>query len=79
MDTQIGGDHYRTMAIQPIEYITKNGLGFTEGSVVKYVSRWRNKGGVQDLYKARHLLDIYITLLEGDISDCVDVAPDDKT
>lgn len=57
---QVGGDHYRKMAIQPIEYILANDLGFVEGSVVKYVSRWKSKGGLEDLEKARHLLAILI-------------------
>jgi hypothetical protein len=57
---QIGGDHYARMAIQPFEYIHANGLGFAEGCVVKYVSRWRNKNGLEDLKKARHFLDLLI-------------------
>ena len=57
---QIGGSHYKNMAIQPFVYIHANGLGFAEGSVVKYVSRWRAKNGVEDLRKARHFLDMLI-------------------
>lgn len=57
---QVGGSHYKDMAIQPIEYIAANGLGYHEGNVVKYVSRWRSKNGVEDLKKARHYLDILI-------------------
>lgn len=53
---QIGGTHYAT-PIQPWDYIVANGLGFLEGNVVKYVSRFRAKDGVQDLEKARHYLD----------------------
>jgi hypothetical protein len=60
LDTQVGGDHYRKMGIQPIEYIFRNGLGFAEGNVVKYVTRWKDKGGVEDLRKARHYLDLLI-------------------
>lgn len=60
IDVQVGGNHYKNMAIQPIEFILANSLPFSEGSVVKYVSRWRNKGGVDDLKKARHLLDLMI-------------------
>ena len=66
LDTQIGGDHYKTMAIQPVEYIHKNGIPFIEGCVIKYVSRWRNKGGVEDLRKARHFLDMLIAMETGD-------------
>lgn len=59
-DSQIGGDHYKTMAIQPGEYITKNGLSWYEGNVVKYVTRHRSKGGKQDLEKAIHYLQLAI-------------------
>lgn len=54
---QVGGDHYASKAIQPWDYIIANQLGYLEGNIVKYVSRWRDKGGVQDLHKARHYLD----------------------
>lgn len=59
-DTQIGGDHYKSMPIQPVEYIMANSIPFAEGCVIKYVSRWRNKGGIADLEKARHFLDLII-------------------
>lgn len=59
---QVGGDHYKGCAIQPIEFIHANGIGFAEGNVIKYVSRWRAKGGVEDLRKARHYLDLLIDL-----------------
>ena len=54
---QIGGTHYASKAIQPWDYIIANRLGYLEGNVVKYISRWRDKGGVQDLHKASHYLD----------------------
>lgn len=54
LSTQVGGDHYKTLAIQPIEYITKNNLGWCEGNVVKYISRWKQKGGVADIDKVIH-------------------------
>lgn len=57
---QIGGDHYRSMAIQPIEYIQANKLTFCEGSVVKYITRHRKKGGRQDLEKAIHCIQLEI-------------------
>lgn len=57
---QIGGNHYVDMAIQPIDYIVKNNIGFLEGNVIKYVSRWKSKNGVEDLRKARHYLDMLI-------------------
>ena len=65
-DIQCGGSHYKNMAIQPVEYIHRNGLGFCEGSVIKYVSRWRAKGGVEDLKKARHFIDLLIEMEAGE-------------
>lgn len=58
--TQVGGSHYTSMAIQPMEYIMANGIPFAEGNVIKYVSRWRKKNGLQDLEKAAHALAIVI-------------------
>ena len=54
---QVGGDHYKGKTVQPWDFIAANGLGFFEGNVVKYVTRWKDRGGVQDLHKARHYLD----------------------
>ena len=51
LKTQIGGGHYKDQSIQPIEFIHANGLGFIEGSIIKYVSRWEAKGGIEDLKK----------------------------
>lgn len=65
LDVQIGGGHYKDMKIQPVEYILANAIPFVEGSVIKYVSRWRSKGGVEDLRKARHFLDMLIAHEEG--------------
>lgn len=59
---QCGGNHYRQMAIQPIEFIHANGIPFAEGNVIKYVSRWRAKNGIADLEKARHFIDLLIEL-----------------
>jgi hypothetical protein len=53
---QVGGEHYRNKAIQPWDYIVSNNLGYLEGCVVKYVSRYKEKGGMQDLEKAAHYL-----------------------
>lgn len=62
LDVQVGGGHYKNFPIQPIEYITKNGLGFCEGNVVKYISRWESKGGIQDLEKVKHYVDLLIEM-----------------
>ena len=59
---QVGGDHYKKLAIQPIEYIHANKLGFCEGSVIKYVTRWRDKNGIADLEKAKHFIELLIEL-----------------
>jgi hypothetical protein len=56
--------HYAKGAVQPIDLIDAMDLGFYEGNVVKYVSRWRDKGGVEDLKKARWYLDRLIANLE---------------
>jgi len=57
---QIGGSHYKSLKIQPLEYALENNLGICEHAIIKYVSRWQSKGGVQDLQKARHYIDILI-------------------
>jgi hypothetical protein len=54
---QVGGSHYKGDAIQPWDYILSNKLGYCEGAVVKYVTRYQLKNGVEDLKKARHFLD----------------------
>jgi hypothetical protein len=60
LSTQVGGDHYKHFKIQPIEFIIANRIEGAEAYVIKYVCRWRNKNGVEDLRKARHTLDIMI-------------------
>ena len=61
--------HY-DFVIQPVEYIIRNGLGFCEGNVVKYISRWKLKNGRDDLLKARHYIDILIAELDKDSAEC---------
>lgn len=60
LDIQIGGDHYKDLKIQPIEYIYQNKIGFIEGSAINYLTRWRSKGWIDDLKKARHFIDMLI-------------------
>ncbi|UHH28315.1 DUF3310 domain-containing protein [Pseudomonas veronii] len=62
LSTQVSGDHYKSLVIQPIEYIHANKIPFAEGSVIKYVTRWRDKGGLADLEKAKHFLELLIEL-----------------
>jgi hypothetical protein len=58
LDKQVGGGHYKDMPIQPIEYCQKNELNALESFVVKYVSRHKNKNGVEDINKAIHCLEL---------------------
>jgi hypothetical protein len=62
LDTQIGGTHYKKFVIEPIEFIHKNGIGFCEGNAIKYLVRWREKGGKQDLLKAKHYIDLLLEM-----------------
>ena len=58
--TQVGGNHYSSLAIQPVDFIHANNLGFIEGSVIKYVVRHKAKNGKEDLEKAIHFLQLLI-------------------
>jgi hypothetical protein len=62
LDKQVQGNHYKDLPIQPVEYIYANALGYFEGNVVKYVSRWRKKNGIADLEKAKHYIELLIEL-----------------
>jgi len=62
LETQVDGDHYRKYVIQPTEFIIRNQIPFAEANVIKYVVRWRDKGGLSDLRKAQHYLDMIIEL-----------------
>ena len=55
--------HYTDMAISPIEYIDKNNIGYLEGNVIKYVSRYQMKNGIEDLKKARWYINFLINKL----------------
>ena len=57
---QVGGNHYQKYKIQPVEFIIKNNIGFVEGNIIKYVLRFKEKGGVQDLLKAKHYIELLI-------------------
>ena len=59
---QVEGSHYKNKAIQPWDYITSNNIGYLEGNIIKYVSRWKDKGGVNDLLKAKHYIEKLIEL-----------------
>jgi hypothetical protein len=57
---QIGGIHYSKMKIQPTTFIMENGLSWCQGNVIKYVCRYADKNGIEDLEKAKHYIDIMI-------------------
>ena len=72
-DYQVAGDHYKKMKIQPIEYIMANQLGFCEGAIVKYISRWRDKGnGIDDLRKIKQFCDF---IIESELEKLKNVQP----
>ena len=62
LNKQVAGDHYKDLPIQPVQYIYANALGYFEGNVVKYISRWRKKNGLADLEKAKHYIELLIEL-----------------
>ena len=63
---QEGGDHYKKHAIQPYTFITKNNLSFFQGNVIKYVCRYLNKNGIEDLEKIKHYCDLEILKIKDD-------------
>ena len=62
LDVQIGGGHYKDYAIQPVEFIHKNKIPYIEGCAIKYLCRWREKGGIEDLKKVKHYIDLLIEM-----------------
>jgi len=62
LDVQVGGGHYRDLAIQPVEYIHKNSLTYLEGNVVKYITRHKSKNGEQDVRKAIHYCQLILKM-----------------
>lgn len=62
LSRQEGGKHYDGYTIQPVEFLQKNGLGWCESNAIKYLCRWRNKNGLEDLKKARHYIDLLIEI-----------------
>ena len=65
LDTQVGGDHYKTMKIQPIEFIHANGLDFFQANIVKYATRHKHKNGADDLRKVIHYAQLALELQYG--------------
>ena len=65
-DQQVGVSHYKTLKIQPVEFILANQLGFCEGSIIKYTCRYKQKGGIEDLKKVIHYAELLISKLESE-------------
>ena len=59
---QTGGSHYKTLPIQPIEYLVQNKIPYCEANIIKYATRWRDKNGIEDLKKIKHYVDLLIQL-----------------
>ncbi len=65
---QHGGNHYKDKAIQPWDFIAKNNIGYLEGCAIKYLARWREKNGIEDLKKAMHYVQKLIELEEENLN-----------
>jgi len=64
-EQQVGGAHYTDKAIQPWDFIISNNIGYLEGNIIKYISRWKDKNGIEDLKKAQHYLQKLIETSNG--------------
>ena len=60
LDKQIAGSHYKKFKIQPAEFCYYNNIPYLEATAIKYLCRWKDKGGVEDLQKAKHFIDLLI-------------------
>lgn len=65
LNSQVGGAHYKQYKIQPVEYAMANNLNYCQANAIKYTTRYRDKGGKQDLEKAIHNLQILMELEYG--------------
>ena len=62
LKTQVSGSHYKNFKIQPVEFIYSNNIPFIEGNIIKYICRWKDKNGIDDLEKIKHYCDLLISL-----------------
>lgn len=72
LDRQEGGSHYKKYKVQPVEYAMANNLNYCQANVVKYTTRYRDKGGIEDLRKAIHNIELLIELEYGKEALCSD-------
>ena len=63
-DKQVGGNHYKKMNVEVYEYCMVNNIPFVEGNISKYVCRYKDNGGLDDLLKAKHYLEMLIESME---------------
>ena len=66
LDVQEGGNHYKSLVIQPVEYIHKNNLDYFQGNVIKYITRHKSKNGAEDVRKALHYCQLVLELQYGE-------------
>ena len=73
LDKQVGGDHYKKLKIQPMQYSMANNLDACQHTAIKYITRFRDKGGIADLEKAKHAIDMLIEFEQAKIERaCLD-------
>lgn len=65
LDVQEAGDHYKKNKIQPVVYIVENNLSYLQGNVIKYITRYKDKNGEEDLKKAKHYIDLILEMEYG--------------
>jgi hypothetical protein len=61
-EKQVGGNHYKSLVIQPVDFCQRNELNYCESNVIKYVTRHRTKNGVEDLLKAKHYINLLLEI-----------------
>lgn len=66
LEKQEGGNHYKDLIIQPVEYIMKNNLDFLQGNIIKYATRHKDKNGAEDLRKVIHYAQLALELQYGE-------------
>jgi Protein of unknwon function (DUF3310) len=69
LDTQVSGNHYKDLAIQPVEFIYKNKMDYLSGNVIKYISRHKSKNGAEDVKKAIHYCQLILLMEYGNESE----------
>lgn len=75
LDTQVGGNHYKNLKIQPMEYSMANKLDACQHTAIKYITRFRDKGGIADLEKAKHCIDMLIEFERAAIAERMPKVP----